>query len=125
MKSPFYLYSALRCWKGLWLFFILSNFFSCETEKTLLSFHHFVPLDVSTRNVSFEDFFKTTDSTLYVVISTLQKVEKEKHFVEMFRQDYGFPLWNCTYRLEDDESTFLFVPLFRSEMLGCLYWYSR
>lgn len=118
LKSP----SFRRCHKRMgyfvFLFFSLFLLVACETEELLRTTdRNLANGDVLTKvlNPASLDFFYTTDARLESVIFALRSVEHEKHFVDSFCLEYGVPLWDFSYRLEEEGDICLFVPLYQAD----------
>ena len=87
---------------------------SCETDEAVEQ--AITANSLMTRSLSMSsiptDFFDCSNVRLSPIIETLQEVESENHFTERFQEEYGIPLWDYTYSIEEEEEDIYFVPLF-------------
>ncbi|WP_195667770.1 hypothetical protein [Bacteroides intestinalis] len=87
---------------------------SCETDEAVEQ--AITSNSLMTRGISISsiptDFFYCSNDRLSPIIETLQEVESENHFTEHFQEEYGIPLWDYTYNIEEE---IYFVPLFNDK----------
>lgn len=104
--------------------FLLQNFLlfcigiftitSCKTDdvvKQAITGNYLKTRSLSTPSIP-SNFFYSSDVGLSSIIETLQRIDSEVPFAEKFQEEYGIPLWDYTYNIEDE---FYFVPLYDDE----------
>lgn len=63
----------------------------------------------------FPVFFNHSISLLDTVIINLSNINENKEFIGEFLKEYGIPLWNCTYIIDDGIEQTYFVPLYNGQ----------
>ncbi|MBQ8521764.1 MAG: hypothetical protein IJ456_10430 [Bacteroides sp.] len=94
----------------------LCMYSSCIKEQPMERSAHDV---LASRGVSFSssltDFFNHSIEKLDSVITMLSAVNEEKNFIGYFLKEYGIPLWNYTYIIDDGVDKTYFVPLYNGQ----------
>lgn len=91
---------------------------SCEPNEVI---EQAIPSAVLTRGISLSsiptDFFHCSNVALSPIIETLQGMESENPFIDRFQEEYGIPLWDYTYSIEEEKGGIYFVPLYNNKAL--------
>lgn len=100
--------------------FLIFSLTSCHTESSsylYTSDTEFAPLlSRSIMESVPTDFFAYSDTLRFGhIVSSLQIVEEKDPFIESFKKEYGIPLWDYAYCLDELDSNSYFVPLFNIE----------
>lgn len=66
-------------------------------------------------SASLSCFFNHSISLLDTVIMNLSNINENQEFIGEFLKEYGIPLWNCTYIIDDGIEQTYFVPLYNGQ----------